>query len=304
MAKVSVVGAAGTVGAAAGYNLALRDVADEIVFVDIPDKEDEAIGQAADTNHGVAYDANTTIRQGDYEDTAGSDVAIITAGIPRSPGQSRTDLADDNAPIMADIESSLAEHTEEFVSVTTSNPVDLLNRHLYEAGNRSRKQVIGFGNRLDSARFRYVLARRFETQVKNVEASILGEHGDAQVPVFSKVRVDGGDPDFSEEKREDILGELQNSAMDVIERKGATQWGPASGVGHMVEAILRDTGTVLPASTVLEGEYGYEDVGVGVPVKLGAEGIEEVVEWDLTEFEREQLGSAVDKLGDQYEDIE
>jgi malate dehydrogenase len=92
--------------------------------------------------------------------------------------------------------------------------------------------------------------------------------------------------------------------MDVIERKGATQWGPASGVGHMVEAILRDTGTVLPASTVLEGEYGYEDVGVGVPVKLGAEGIEEVVEWDLTEFEREQLGSAVDKLGDQYEDIE
>ena len=304
MAKVSVVGAAGTVGAAAGYNLALRDIADEIVFVDIPDKEDEAIGQAADTNHGVAYDANTTIRQGDYEDTAGSDVAIITAGIPRSPGQSRTDLADDNAPIMADIESSLAEHTEEFVSVTTSNPVDLLNRHLYEAGDRSREQVIGFGNRLDSARFRYVLARRFETQVKNVEASILGEHGDAQVPVFSKVRVDGGDPDFSEEKREDILGELQNSAMDVIERKGATQWGPASGVGHMVEAILRDTGTVLPASTVLEGEYGYEDVGVGVPVKLGAEGIEEVVEWDLTEFEREQLGSAVDKLGDQYEDIE
>jgi malate dehydrogenase len=304
MAKVSVVGAAGTVGAAAGYNLALRDVADEIVFVDIPDKEDEAIGQAADTNHGVAYDANTTIRQGDYEDTAGSDVAIITAGIPRSPGQSRTDLADDNAPIMADIESSLAEHTEEFVSVTTSNPVDLLNRHLYEAGDRSREQVIGFGNRLDSARFRYVLAKRFETQVKNVEASILGEHGDAQVPVFSKVRVDGGDPDFSEEKREDILGELQNSAMDVIERKGATQWGPASGVGHMVEAILRDTGTVLPASTVLEGEYGYEDVGVGVPVKLGAEGIEEVVEWDLTEFEREQLGSAVDKLGDQYEDIE
>ena len=304
MAKVSVVGAAGTVGAAAGYNLALRDVADEIVFVDIPDKEDEAIGQAADTNHGVAYDANTTIRQGDYEDTAGSDVAIITAGIPRSPGQSRTDLADDNAPIMADIESSLAEHTEEFVSVTTSNPVDLLNRHLYEAGDRSREQVIGFGNRLDSARFRYVLAKRFETQVKNVEASILGEHGNAQVPVFSKVRVDGGDPDFSEEKREDILDELQNSAMDVIERKGATQWGPATGVAHTVEAILRDTGAVLPSSLVLEGEFGYEDVGVGVPVKLGSEGAEEVIEWELTEFEREQLGSAVDKLSDQYEDID
>ena len=301
MAKVSVVGAAGTVGAAAGYNLALRDVADEIVFVDIPDKEAEAIGQAADANHGVAYDANTEIRQGGYEDTAGSDVVIIAAGIPRQPGQSRLDLADDNAPIMADIESNLAEYTDDFVSVTTSNPMDLLNRHLYEVGNRSRKHVIGFGGRLDSARFRYVLAQRFETEVKNVEATILGEHGKAQVPVFSKVRVDGGDPDFSDEEREEILGELQNSAMDVIERKGATQWGPATGVGHVVEAVLRDTGAVLPSSVVLDGEYGYNDVGTGVPVKLGADGVTEVVEWDLTEFEREQLGTAVDKLSDQYE---
>ena len=303
MAKVSVVGAAGTVGAAAGYNLALRDVAEEIVFVDIPDKQEEAVGQAADANHGVAYDANTEIRQGDYEATAGSDVVVITAGIARQPGQTRIDLADDNAPIMADIEESLAEHTDEFVSITTSNPVDLLNRHLYEAGDRSRDQVIGFGGRLDSARFRYVLARRFETQVRNVEASILGEHGEAQVPVFSKVRVDGGDPTFADETREEIIDELQESAMDVIERKGATQWGPATGVAHTVEAVLRDTGAVLPSSAVLEGEFGYEDVSVGVPTKLGAGGVEGIVEWDLTEFEREQLGSAVDKLGDQYDEI-
>ena len=303
MAKVSVVGAAGTVGAAAGYNLALRDVAEEIVFVDIPDKQEEAVGQAADANHGVAYNANTEIRQGDYEATAGSDVVVITAGIARQPGQTRIDLADDNAPIMADIEESLAEHTDEFVSITTSNPVDLLNRHLYEAGDRSREQVIGFGGRLDSARFRYVLARRFETQVRNVEASILGEHGEAQVPVFSKVRVDGGDPTFADETREEIIDELQESAMDVIERKGATQWGPATGVAHTVEAVLRDTGAVLPSSAVLEGEFGYEDVSVGVPAKLGSGGMEEIVEWDLTEFEREQLGSAVDKLGDQYDEI-
>jgi len=304
MAKVSVVGAAGTVGAAAGYNLALRDVADEIVFVDIPDKEDEAIGQAADANHGVAYDANTEIRQGTYEDTAGSDVVIITAGIPRQPGQTRIDLAGDNAPIMADIGASLAEYNDEFVSVTTSNPVDLLNRHLYEVGDRPRGKVIGFGGRLDSARFRYVLAQRFETVVRNVEATILGEHGDAQVPVFSKVRVDGRDPDFTDDERSDILDELQASAMDVIERKGATQWGPATGVAHTVEAILRDTDAVLPSSIVLEGEYGYDDVGIGVPVKLGTGGVKEVVDWDLTEFEREQLGSAVDKLSDQYQRIE
>ena len=303
MTKVSVVGAAGTVGAAAGYNLALRDIVDELVFVDIPDKEDETVGQAADTNHGVAYDSNTEVVQGGYEDTAGSDVVVITAGIPRQPGQTRLDLASDNAPIMEDIGSSLAEYNDDFISVTTSNPVDLLNRHLYEAGDRDRHSVIGFGGRLDSARFRYVLSQRFDTAVQNVEATILGEHGDAQVPVFSKVRVDGTDPDFSADEREEILGDLQKSAMDVIERKGATQWGPATGVAHTVEAILNDTGEVLPASIPLDGEFGYDDTAVGVPVKLGSDGVEEVVEWDLDDYEHDLLDEAAEKLSEQYAEV-
>ena len=303
MSKVSIIGAAGTVGAAAGYNLALRDVVDELVFVDIPDMEDETVGQAADANHGIAYDSNTTVRQGTYEDTAGSDVVVITAGIPRKPGQTRIDLAGDNAPIMEDIGSSLAEHNDDFVSITTSNPVDLLNRHLYESGDRDRHKVIGFGGRLDSARFRYVLGQRFDAPVQNVEATILGEHGDAQVPVFSKVRVNGADPEFSDDEKEEILSELQTSAINVIEKKGATQWGPATGVAHMVEAILRDTGEVLPGSLVLDGEFGLDDVGLGVPVKLGSNGVEEVVEWDLTEYERDQLGEAAEKLSEQYEKI-
>ena len=303
MTKVSVVGAAGTVGAAAGYNIALRDIADELVFVDIPDQEDTTIGQAADANHGAAYDSNTTIRQGGYEATEGSDVVVITAGIPRQPGQTRIDLAGDNAPIMEDIGSSLAEYNDDFVTVTTSNPVDLLNRHLYEAGDRAREKVIGFGGRLDSARFRYVISQRFDAPVKNVEATILGEHGDAQVPVFSKVRVDGQDLEFTDDEKDELLSELQTSAMNVIEKKGATQWGPATGVGHMVEAILRDTGEVLPGSIVLDGEYGHEDTAFGVPVKLGSNGVEEVVEWDLTELERNQLGEAAEKLADQYDKI-
>ncbi|MFC7237523.1 malate dehydrogenase [Saliphagus sp. GCM10025317] len=300
MTKVSVVGAAGTVGAAAGYNIALRGIADELVFVDIPDKEDDTVGQAADVNHGVAYDSNTVVRQGGYEDTAGSDVVVITAGIPRQPGQTRIDLAGDNAPIMEDIGSSLAEHNDDFVTITTSNPVDLLNRHLYETGDRRREQVIGFGGRLDSARFRYVLSQRYDVPVQNVQATILGEHGDAQVPVFSKVRVDGEDRTFDDDEKEEILNELQTSAMNVIEKKGATEWGPAAGVAHMVEAVLRDTGEVLPASVVLEGEFGHEDTAFGVPVKLGSNGVEEIVEWDLSAYEREQLGEAAEKLTDQY----
>ncbi|QKY20162.1 malate dehydrogenase [Halolamina sp. CBA1230] len=304
MTKVSVVGAAGTVGAAAGYNLALRDIVDELVYVDIPEQEDVTVGQAADANHGVAYDSNTTVRQGGYEATAGSDVVIITAGIPREPGQSRIDLAGDNAPIMEDIGASLAEHNDDFVTITTSNPVDLLNRHLYETGDRDRSKVIGFGGRLDSARFRYVLSERFDTQVKNVEATILGEHGDAQVPAFSKVRVDGRDPEFSPEEREEILGDLQQSAMDVIERKGATEWGPATGVAHMAESVIRDTGEVLPGSIVLDGEYGYEDTAFGVPLKLGSDGVEEVIEWELADYEADLMDDAAEKLRDQYGKIE
>ncbi|AAV47474.1 malate dehydrogenase [Haloarcula sp. NS06] len=303
MTKVSVVGAAGTVGAAAGYNIALRDIADEVVFVDIPDKEDDTVGQAADTNHGIAYDSNTRVRQGGYEDTAGSDVVVITAGIPRQPGQTRIDLAGDNAPIMEDIQSSLDEHNDDYISLTTSNPVDLLNRHLYEAGDRSREQVIGFGGRLDSARFRYVLSEEFDAPVQNVEGTILGEHGDAQVPVFSKVRVDGTDPEFSGDEKEQLLGDLQESAMDVIERKGATEWGPARGVAHMVEAILHDTGEVLPASVKLEGEFGHEDTAFGVPVRLGSNGVEEIVEWDLDDYEQDLMADAAEKLSDQYDKI-
>ena len=303
MPKVSVIGAAGTVGAAAGYNLALRDIVDELVFVDIPDMEETTVGQAADTNHGIAYDSNTTVVQGGYEDTAGSDVVVITAGIPRKPGQTRIDLAGDNAPIMEDIGSSLDEYNDDYVSITTSNPVDLLNRHLYETGDRDRHSVIGFGGRLDSARFRYVLSERFDAPVKNVEATILGEHGDAQVPVFSKVRVDGRDPTFTDDEKEEILGDLKESAMDVIERKGATQWGPATGVAHMVEAVLHDTGEVLPGSLVLDGEYGYDNTSFGVPVRLGSDGVEEVIEWELDDYEAELMDEAADKLAEQYEKI-
>jgi malate dehydrogenase len=303
MTKVSIVGAAGTVGAATGYTLALEDLVDELVFVDIPEQEDVTVGQAADANHGRAYDSNTRVVQGDYADTAGSDVVVITAGLPRSPGDTRLDLAEDNAPIMEDIQSSLAEHNDDFISITTSNPVDLLNRHLFESGDRPRGHVIGFGGRLDSARFRYVLSERFEVPVKNVDATILGEHGDAQVPAFSKVRVDGRDVSFDEDEQEEILADLQESAMNVIERKGATEWGPARGVAHMVSAILQDTGEVLPASVVLDGEFGHDAVGFGVPVQLGSDGVEDIIEWGLSDFEREQMQDAAEKLSEQYASI-
>ena len=291
--KVSVVGAGGTVGAMAGYNVALSGIADEVVYVDIA--EDAAVGQAHDTMHGIAYDSQTDVYYGEYEDTEGSDVVIVTAGKPREPGMSRLDLADANRDIIAGIVEGFEEHAPDAISILTTNPMDVLNHHLYSVSDRPREKVIGFAGRLDSARFRYVLAEEFDTSVTNVNASIIGEHGDSQVPVFSKVRVDGREPDFDADERDEITEALTQSAMNVIEKKGATEFGPGRGVAHVVEAIARDTGEVIPSSIVLDGEYGHDDVSIGVPAKIGREGAE-VVEWELSEREEDMFDESAEKL--------
>lgn len=292
--KVSIVGAGGTVGAMAGYNISLSGVAEEIVYVDIA--EDKAVGQAHDTMHGIAYDSHTNVHYGEYSDMVGSDVVVVTAGKPREPGMSRLDLADANEPIMEDIAGEIDEHSPDAVSVLTTNPIDVLNYYFYSAGDRPREKVIGFAGRLDSARFRYALAQEFGTNQTNVYASIIGEHGDTQVPVFSKVKVDGRTPDFSEDEREAITESLRQSAINVIEKKGATEFGPGRGVAHVVESIAHNTREVIPCSVVLEGEYGYNDVSIGVPAKIGEGGVVEVVEWDLSEHEEQLFEESADKL--------
>ncbi|XGI82799.1 malate dehydrogenase [Halorutilales archaeon Cl-col2-1] len=294
--KVSIVGAGGTVGAMVGFNTALSGVADEIVYIDIA--EDKALGQAHDTMHGIAYDTDTDVYQGGYEDAEDSNVVVITAGKPREPGMTRLDLADANKSIIGDIMSEIDEYAPEAVTILTTNPMDVLNHHLYSVSERDRDKVIGFAGRLDSARFRYVLSERFDTSVLNVEASIIGEHGDTQVPVFSKVRVDGRDPDFTHEERDEITETLRESAMNVIEKKGATEFGPGRGVAQVIESIALDRDDVIPSSVVLDGEYGVEDVSIGVPAKIGEGGVKEVVEWELSDREKEMFEESSEKLYD------
>lgn len=302
MAKVSIIGI-GTVGAATGHLLALRDVADELVYVGSPNNQDVALGQAADTSHGVAYASNTRVRHGTYEDTADSAVVVITAGVPDLSEQTWLEKARSNAKLVAGIRASVDEYTDDYVSITTSNPVDLVNRSLYESGARPRERVIGFGGFVDSARLRCILAERFHVPVRNVQATVLGGHNDAHVPVFSKVRVEGDDPAFTAEEREELRKEPLIRAGEVFGIKNATEWGPATGVARMVESIVRDTGEVLPASVVLDGEYGLKDVGMGVPVRLGSNGVERVVEWDLSKAEQDDLRAAASGLADQYAEI-
>jgi malate dehydrogenase len=208
---------------------------------------------------------------------------------------SRLDLADANRDIIAGIVEGFEEHAPDAISILTTNPMDVLNHHLYSVSDRPREKVIGFAGRLDSARFRYVLAEEFGTSTTNVDASIIGEHGDSQVPVFSKVRVDGKEPEFDADERDEITEALTQSAMNVIEKKGATEFGPGRGVAHVVEAIAHDTGEVIPSSIVLDGEYGHDDVSIGVPAKIGREGAE-VVEWELSEREEEMFDESAEKL--------
>lgn len=300
--KAAVVGAAGTVGAAAGYEIALSDAVDELVYIDL--MEEKAQGQALDTMHAMPYDSDTEVYQGDYEDADGAELFVVTAGRPREPGMTRLDLAGANAPIVKTIFESIEDAAPDAVSIMTTNPVDVLNRYAYELGDRDRGRVIGFGGRLDSARFRYVLSRRFDVPVTRVEASVLGEHGDSQVPAYSRVRVDGESPDFSAEERGEITESLRQSSMQVIERKDATEFAPARGLTHMVEAILNDTDEVLPCSVPLHGEYGIEGPSLGVPCVLGDGGVKEVEQVELADHEREALRDAAAKLDRHFDEME
>ncbi|MFQ6012144.1 MAG: L-lactate dehydrogenase [Thermoplasmata archaeon] len=284
--KVSFVGT-GRLGSTIAYTTALRGLADEIVMVDI--LEDLARGQAHDMRHAVAYKAETSIHAAGYEEIRGSHVVVVTAGRPRQPGMSRLDLLATNAPIMREIAQRVADLAPEAVMVNLTNPMDVMNYVAREASGFRRTQVVGSGGMLDTARFRTALADHLSVSATRVEAYVLGEHGDSQVPVWSRVAVEGETQTFSEEERAAIREGIREVAINIISGKGATEYGPANGTADMIEAILRDQEALIPSSIVAKGEYGLKDVSIGMPVVLGAGGVTEILEWDLAPQELEDL---------------
>ena len=295
MKKVGVIGAAGDVGALVAYNLATEGLADEIVLIDL--LEEKARAQASDLKHGIAWEQDTEIYQGDYKDASETDIFVITAGKPRKPGMSRLDLIKANKEIMKDISQKINKVSPEAITITTTNPLDVMNYSLYHYGDRPREKTLGEAGMLDSARFRSVLAEKFDVGMTDVMAYIIGEHGDSQVPLFSQIRINGEKITIdSKEEQEEILETLRGSAMKVIEGKGATVFGPGRGVTLMVDCILNDEKEVYPCSVVPKGEYGLEGASIGLPVKLGSKGVEEIVEWDISNEEREELQSSHEKL--------
>jgi malate dehydrogenase len=295
--KVTVVGA-GNVGATCAQVLATHDYAD-IVLVDI--KENLPQGKALDISQMGAvlgYEPNVVGSNG-YEETAGSDVIVITAGLPRSPGMSRDDLVTTNEKIVGSVTEQVVAQSPDAILIVVSNPLDAMCHVAKNVSGWDKQRVFGMAGILDTARFSTFIAWQTRSSVKDVTAMVLGGHGDQMVPVVSATTV-GGIPLRKLLAEEEIQGMVERTAKgggEIVNLLGTSAWyAPGAAAAQMVDAVMLDEKRVLPCTALLEGEYGIDGLYMGVPVKLGRRGIEAIVELDLSEDERSALHASADAV--------
>ena len=289
---------AGNVGATCAQVLAARDYAD-VVLVDI--KEGLPQGKALDIDQMGAvlgYEPNVVGSNG-YEETAGSDAIVVTAGLPRSPGMSRDDLVTTNEKIVGSVTEAAIAESPDAVLIVVSNPLDAMCHVAKNVSGWPKERVFGMAGILDTARFSTFIAWKTGTSVKDVTAMVLGGHGDQMVPVVSATTV-GGIPLRKLVGEEDIEQMVERTAKgggEIVELLGTSAWyAPGAAAAQMVDAVLLDEHRVLPCTALLEGEYGIDGLYMGVPVKLGAGGIEHIVELDLSEDEREAMSASAEAV--------
>lgn len=283
MVKVAVIGV-GNLGSCIAYEIARRNVANEIVLLDI--RRELAEGNAGDISQALAFKSNIEVYAGDYSDLEDSRVIVITAGRPRTPQmKSRMELLESNKLIIKSVAEEIKRLNGEFVIVTLTNPVDVMNYLLWRYTHFKREKILGSAGQLDSARFRRVLSEKLNVPVSEVEGYVIGEHGEHMVPLFSRVKVKGNDVQFKPEEQKEILEELRKTAINVISKKGATIYAPACNTADIVQAILHDEKKLFVCSAVLNGEYNLRDISIGVPVLIGRGGAEKIIEWELSSDE-------------------
>ena len=297
--KVTIVGA-GNTGATCAEVLAQRDYAD-IVLTDI--KEGLPQGKALDVSQMapiLGFEATITGTNG-YEETAGSDVVVITAGVPRTGDMTRDDLVTTNERIVGSVTEQVVEHSPDAVIIVLSNPLDAMCHVAKNVSGFPKERVVGQAGILDTARFSAFIAWETGASVKDVQALVLGGHGDQMVPVVSATTV-GGVPLTKLVPSERIDAMVKRTAVgggEIVKLLGTSAWyAPGAACAQMVDAVLLDEKRVLPVTAYLEGEYGIDGLYMGVPVKLGADGIEEIVELDLSEEEQELLRASADAVRD------
>lgn len=295
--KIVVIGA-GNVGEAIAYTLMVRVQANDIVLIDV--NEDRATGAALDIGHGTSFFKQVWVRHGGYEECADAKLIIITAGIARKPGQTRLDLAKINVSIVKDITENIMKYAKNPLLLVVSNPADITTMAAYQVSGLSSKRVIGSGTSLDTARFRYQLSKKLQVNVEDINAYVIGEHGDSQVPVFSSANVGGFQlDDFAAQlgvklNREEIAEHTKNGGAEIIRLKGATFYGIAMAVSNIVETIVKDDNAIIPVSHVLGKRFGdWQDVAVSLPCRIGWDGINKTLRVPLSEEEQEQMNRSV-----------
>ncbi len=299
--KVTVVGA-GNVGATCANYLADREVCNEVVVVDI--KENYAEGKSLDmweTAPIFGSDTRITGVTNDYAKTAGSEVVVITSGIPRKPGMSRDDLISTNAKIVKEVTENAIKHSPDAIIIIVANPLDVMSYAAFKAAGVNRNKVFGMAGILDTARYRAFLAEELNISPKDIQALLMGGHGDTMVPLPRYTTV-GGIPVtqlIDADKLDAIITRTKKGGGEIVQLLGTSAWyAPGAAAAQMVEAIVKDQKRVFPVCSLLKGEYGVENTYLGVPVILGKGGIEKIIEIDLNETEQKDFDNSAAAVQD------
>ncbi|KZZ85855.1 MULTISPECIES: malate dehydrogenase [Bacillaceae] len=298
--KISVIGA-GFTGATTAFLLAAKELGD-VVLVDIPQMENPTKGKALDMLEAgpvMGFDANIT-GTSSYEDTAGSDVVVITAGIARKPGMSRDDLVATNEKIMRSVTKEIANYSPDCTIIVLTNPVDAMTYAVFTESGFPKHRVIGQSGVLDTARFRTFVAQELNLSVKDVTGFVLGGHGDDMVPLV-RYSYAGGIPLetlIPKERLDAIVERTRKGGGEIVNLlgNGSAYYAPAASLVEMTEAIVKDQRRVIPAIAYLEGEYGYDGIYLGVPAVLGKNGLEQIIELELTDDEKAALSKSAESV--------
>ncbi|WKK84937.1 malate dehydrogenase [Marivirga arenosa] len=298
--KVTVVGA-GAVGASCAEYIAIKDFAEEVVLVDI--KEGFAEGKAMDLMQTASlngFDTKITGVTNDYSKTADSDVAVITSGIPRKPGMTREELISTNAGIVKQVAENLIKNSPNVTIIVVSNPMDTMTYLAHKATNLPKNRIIGMGGALDSARFKYRLAEALGCPASDVDGMVIGGHSDTGMIPLTRLATRNSVPVskfISEEKMDYVREETKVGGATLTKLLGTSAWyAPGAAVSAMVQAIACDSKKMFPCSCLLEGEYGLNDISIGVPAIIGKNGIEEIVEIELDDAEKAKLNESAEAV--------
>jgi len=298
--KVTVVGA-GAVGASCAEYIAIKNFASEVVLVDI--KEGYAEGKAMDLMQTASlngFDTKITGTTGDYSKTAGSAVAVITSGIPRKPGMTREELIGINAGIVKDVTQNLVKHSPNIILIVVSNPMDTMTYLVHKTSGLPKNRIIGMGGALDSARFKYRLAEALNCPISDVDGMVVGAHSDTgMVPLMSKATRNGVPVSefLNDDQMKYVEEETRVGGATLTKLLGTSAWyAPGAAVSGLVQAIVCDQKKMFPCSILVNGEYGQSDICMGVPVIIGKDGWERIVDIPLTEEEKQKFATAAEAV--------